>query len=144
MAKRKTSTAITRTQIIRAPAPIVRVSVPRAAPAARVKRRSSSNGRGGGFMSRPIVNMGIAGMGVGIAVKSGLMDKLPEIPVIGRIGTAALILDYYGKHGGGDMVRNAAVGCAFLAGYQMGTVGKIEGDDDVSPDDDSYDDDDDE
>ncbi len=72
--------------------------------------------------------MGLAGVGVGFAVKSGFMDKLPAIPVIGRIGTAALLLDYWGKHGGGTMVKNAATGTAFLAGYQLGSEGQIHGD----------------
>ena len=93
MAKRKRKTTAARsaprTQIIRTPAPIVRVSAPRAA--APVKRRSSLRRRAsavGGFVSQHNIDMAIAGGMVGFAVKSGLIDKLPAIPLIGRIGTA--------------------------------------------------------
>jgi hypothetical protein len=64
----------------------------------------------------------------GFAVKSGYVDKLPAIPVIGRTGTAALILDYASRHGGGDMCGKAARAAAVLAGYQLGSEGRIHGD----------------
>ena len=88
-------------------------------------------GFGGG---NSLIQSGMGGAVVGFAVKSGLIDKLPAIPVIGRIGAAALLTDYYAKHGGGAMARTAANGLAFLAGYQLGTEGTIHGDDEASPD----------
>jgi len=87
----------------------------------------------GGFVSQHNIDMALTGGVVGFAVKSGMLQKLPAIPVFGRIGTAAIALDYYAKHGGGDMARRASAGFAFLAGYQLGTQGSIDGDEDAGP-----------
>lgn len=73
--------------------------------------------------------MGLGGALYGAAVKAGLVAKLPEIPLLGRTGTAALLLDYWARHGGGQLVHNAARAAAVLAGYQLGAEGKITGDD---------------
>lgn len=80
-----------------------------------------------------VVGNALGGMIFGYAVKQGYVDKLPAIPVLGRTGTAALILDYYGKHGGGEWARRAAMAAAVLAGYQLGSEGSIHG---ASPDED--------
>lgn len=138
MAKRKTAAA--RTQIVRmpaAPAPIIRIAAPRAAPIKKPKRKShrrSGGGSFGGFVSSHNIDMGITGFGVGYALKNGYVDKLPALPFFGKVGTAAIAMDYYSKHGGGDMARRAAAGFAFLAGVQLAQNGKIDGDEtDVSP-----------
>jgi hypothetical protein len=114
-----------------AAAPIIRVAAPRAAP---VKRRRSGGLRrraraADGFVSQHNIDMAIGGAMVGLAVKQGWIDKLPAIPLLGRIGTAAIVLDYYGKHGGGQMAQRAATACAALAGYQLMQQGHISGDD---------------
>jgi len=136
MAKRKKTTKATsvRTQVIRTPAPIVRVSAPRA-PARRAapKRRRRSSGRvggGGGRSPRALVNPALAGGAVGLLVKSGLIDKVPNIPVIGRVGAAAIGLNYFG--GSSPLMRDMAHGLAFLAGYQLTHDGSISGDDDFA------------
>jgi hypothetical protein len=147
MAKRRKSksAAVGRTTIVRAPAPIVRVSAPRAAVARRAPRRRRSSVGGGGGMSgvKSLVNPALAGGGVGLLVKSGMIEKLPAIPVIGRIGAAAIALKYFG--GSSPMMNDMARGCAFLAGYQLTSTGTIQGDDDeaafVTPVDDGYADD---
>lgn len=64
----------------------------------------------------------------GFAVKQGWVAKLPAIPVIGRTGTAAIVLHYIAKRGGGEYVRRAAVAAAVIAGYQLGSTGAILGD----------------
>lgn len=133
-AKRKRRTAVARstTKIIKAPAPIIRVAAPRAAPVRRrVHRRRSSGGSSGaiaGLISSEAVQMLIGGALYGYAVKSGVVAKLPAIPIVGRTGTAAIILDYWGRHGGGKYVRTAAHAAASIAGYQLGSEGKIQGD----------------
>jgi len=141
MAKKRRSPRIPATTIVRAPAPIVKVSVPRAAtrrPRAapvRRKRRASrkrhSGGVGGNFgglISNETVQMAIGGALYGYAVKSGLVAKLPAVPVVGRTGTAALVLDYWSRHGGGKWAHTAARAAAAIAGYQLGAEGKIQGD----------------
>lgn len=72
--------------------------------------------------------MAIGGAMYGFAVKSGFVAKLPEIPVLGRTGTAAILLDYWARHGGGKYARSAAHAAAAIAGYQLGAEGKISGD----------------
>lgn len=138
MAKKRRKSSATKTKIIRvgaakAPAPIIKVSAPRAAPVRRRRggrRRSSGgvSGMAGGLISNESIQMAIGGALYGYAVKSGLVAKLPEIPVLGRTGTAAILLDYWGRHGGGNLVHRAARAAAAIAGYQLGAEGKITGD----------------
>lgn len=134
MAKRKRAATRARstTKIVRAPAPIIRVSSPRAAPARRRRaspRRSRGGGMGvGGLVSNESIQMAIGGALYGYAVKSGLVAKLPAIPVLGRTGTAAILLDYWARHGGGQIAHRAARAAAAIAGYQLGAEGQISGD----------------
>lgn len=136
MAKRRKRTASKSggTKIVRvgSPAPIIKVSAPRA-PARRRshrRRRSSGGSRGhmGGIVSNEAVQMAVGGAIYGFAVKSGLVAKLPEIPLLGRTGTAAILLDYFSRHGGGHLASRAARAAAAIAGYQLGAEGKITGD----------------
>lgn len=138
--RRKSVTTATRTKIVRVgsgPAPIIKVSTPRAAPVRR--RRSSPRRHGigagavGGLISNEAIQMAIGGAMYGYAVKSGIVDKLPAIPVLGRTGTAAILLDYWARHGGGQMAHRAARAAAAIAGYQLGHEGKISGDDATTP-----------
>lgn len=137
MAKRRRKATATKTKIIRVgsgPAPIIRVQSPPAAPAK--KRRGSHRRRSGGGISRSVggivsnetIQMAIGGALYGFAVKSGLVAKLPAVPVLGRTGTAAILLDYWSRHGGGPMAGRAARAAAAIAGYQLGSEGAIQGD----------------
>jgi hypothetical protein len=63
-----------------------------------------------------------------MAEKSGVMDKLPEVPMIGRKGTIALAAWYYSKHGGGHMAAQVAIIAAVMAGEEFGKDQKITGD----------------
>jgi hypothetical protein len=82
----------------------------------------------GGIVSNETVQMAVGGALYGFAVKSGVIAKLPAIPVLGRTGTAAILLDYWSRHGGGQMAGRAARAAAAIAGYQLGAEGKISGD----------------
>lgn len=131
--KRRVVSDRTTTKIIKAPAPIIRVSAPRAPAKRRSSRRRKSSGGGkslgiGGIISNESIQAALGGALFGYAVKSGLVDKLPAIPVLGRTGTAAIVLDYFGRHGGGQLARRAAHAAAAIAGYQLGNTGKISGD----------------
>jgi hypothetical protein len=137
MAKRRRRSTATKTKIIRvggprAASPIIRVQAPRAMQRARRRRvhhrRSGGSGIGGGLISNDAIQMAIGGALYGFAVKSGWIGKLPAIPVVGRTGTAALLLGYWAKHGGGEHVRNASRAAAAIAGYQLGSTGAIQGD----------------
>lgn len=132
--RRKASTAPRMAGIVRqlrAPAPIIKVSAPRAAPVRRRRRsgrrRSSGLSIGGlGSMNGLLGNV-LGGAVFGFAVKQGWVDKLPEIPVIGRTGAAAIALDYFSKHGGGVIAGRAAMAAGCIAGYQLGSEGHIHG-----------------
>ena len=125
----------TTTKIVRVPArqsaPVIKVTAPRTAPVRRRKRRRSSSsgggGRVGGIIRESAINEAIGGAIYGFAVKSGWIDKLPAIPVVGRTGTAAILLDYLSRRGGGPMVKRAATAAAVIAGYQLGSTGAITG-----------------
>lgn len=130
--RRRTATRSTSvTRIVKAPAPIIRVSAPRASKPARRRSRRSRSGGGtsvGGIISNESIQMAIGGALYGYAVKSGLVAKLPAIPVLGRTGTAAILLDYWSRHGGGQIAHRAARAAAAIAGYQLGHEGQISGD----------------
>lgn len=85
-------------------------------------------------MGSGIVGHGVGGFLFGFLVKSGLVAKLPPIPVIGRTGLAAIGLDYWAKHGGGQLARGGATAAAVIAGYQMGSTGSITGDETMGMD----------
>lgn len=134
MAKKRKTAARTTTKVIRVPsaaAPIIKVAAPRAPARRRARRRRSGGGhsRGiGGLISNEALHMAVGGAVYGFCVKSGIVAKLPEIPVVGRTGTAAIILDYFSRHGGGRWAASAARAAAAIAGYQLGAEGKIQGD----------------
>ena len=67
---------------------------------------------------------------VGYAESSGLLDKLPSVPVIGRKGTLAIAAYYFSKHGGGRIARDVSIIAACLAGYELGKDGSVSGDND--------------
>jgi len=64
---------------------------------------------------------------VGMIEKSGVLDNLPEIPVVGRKGTIAIVAWYWSRHGGGHIARDVALVTAAICGYQYGREGKIDG-----------------
>lgn len=139
MAKKRRAKTRTVTKIVKvggnSSSPIIRVQTPRAAPVAKRRRsparRHSGGGgssMGGGIVSNETIQMAIGGALYGFAVKSGLVAKLPAIPVLGRTGTAAILLDYWSRHGGGQMAHRAARAAAAIAGYQLGSEGSIQGD----------------
>jgi hypothetical protein len=135
MARRKTKTAIRTIRVPRAAGPqIIKVQAPRAAPVKRKthrrRRRSTMLGSIGGSASRSNIDVAIGGGLYGLAVKAGLIDKLPAIPIVGRTGTAAILLTYASQRNmGGELVKRMAIAASVLAGYQLGTEGKVLGDD---------------
>jgi hypothetical protein len=119
----------------RAPSPIIRIATPRAVTTRAPKRRG---GKRKGSMAGGLspVNAFIGAIILGMAEKSGIIDKLPEIPMVGRKGSAALALWYWSRHGGGKLARDGAIVMAVLAGEQFGREQKIDGDLDVTGEDD--------
>lgn len=74
----------------------------------------------------------LGGAVVGFLEKS-FGASLPTIPLLGRKGTLALGLLFLGKHKGG-LLRDAGMAAAAIAGYELGSTGKITGiDGDIVP-----------
>lgn len=130
--RRSTSTAIVRTiPVARPVAPVIKLNVPRARAAApRRKHRRHHSVAGGSALSVKH----LAGVAIGGAI-FGFIEKkfgasLPTIPVIGKAGTITVVAYLLGKRGGmgGGMIRDVAIAGAVIAGYQLGSTGKVSGD----------------
>jgi hypothetical protein len=134
MARRRSS-VLARTSYVMprpAPAPIVRVSMPRAAGGTtkpkkkhHTKRRHAGTGMS---LGTTLAGATIAGGMIGLAEKTGLMSKLPEIPYVGRKGSIALLAYAWARWGGGGQIaRDVAIAAATMAAYQLGKEQKIDG-----------------
>lgn len=131
-AKRKRNT--TRTVVVaqpKAPSPIIRVSAPRAAPITRRRKRSGGRVSGGGGTPKDMIGAGIGGAVYGFVEKQW-GAKIPTIPILGRAGTVAVVCYFARKQGGmgkSALVRDLGMAAAVIAGYQLGSTGKISGED---------------
>ena len=137
MARRRRSAAL---QVVsrpsygfpRAAAPIV---IRQSAPAVKHKpKRHRRHGHKGGSnlmgLGTTLGGCAVAGGLIGLAEKTGLMDKLPEVPIVGRKGALAIAAYFWAKHGGGgQMARDVAIAAATMAAYQLGKDNKISGED---------------
>jgi hypothetical protein len=118
-------------QVVRAPSggsPIIHIPAPRVV--APVKPRKSRGRRRGGSVGgggEGIVPWVLTGAVVGMAEKSGIIDKLPEIPLLGRKGAAALALHFLGR--GNPWMRRSALLLAAISAYEFGKTGSISGED---------------
>jgi len=116
----------------RSPAPIIRVSAPRATPVKHKRRRKG----GGGGHSRALG----AATGSMSATKSGSLalggfiygyleknvTQIPTLPLIGKSGAIALIAYFMGGKNPGIIadIGNAA---SVIAGYSFGSTGRVSG-----------------
>lgn len=69
------------------------------------------------------------GFALGFINKS--FPSLPTLPIIGRSGSIALMAWFAAKHVGGGtsgLLRDVAMAGAAVAGFEMGTTGKVSGD----------------
>jgi hypothetical protein len=120
--KAKTSSAmVVRAVPMRAPTPIIRVSAPRAAPVA--KKKSHHKKSGGHSSKQRVIGAVVAGYALGFVDKQG--TAIPTVPYLGRAGTIAAAAYFFGKGQGiwGEVMLAAAA----IAGYEMGSTGKIAG-----------------
>lgn len=131
-AKRKTSTRTVVVAQPKAPSPIIRVSAPRAAPITRRRKRSGGHRvSGGGGTPKDMIGAGIGGAVYGFVEKQW-GAKIPTIPILGRAGTVAVVCYFARKQGGmgkSALVRDLGMAAAVIAGYQLGSTGKISGED---------------
>lgn len=131
MAKRRTTSAVQVYRAPAAPAPVIRVSAPRPVKAPRRRRSSGGGGGGGGGNSnKNLIGTIVAAGLVGMLKKSGVLDKIPALPVVGRIGALAIGAHFWAKNGGGSLARDISLAAGSVAAYQMGSNGSIDGEDD--------------
>jgi hypothetical protein len=131
MAKRKTKSSKSRAVVVRTASAkpiIIRQNSGSIAKRSAPRRRSS--GGGGGHINNLLSNERTGAM-VGAAVL-GVLDKqgtkFPTIPMVGRAGTAGLLLWWLGKSQRSPQLAHAATGCLAIAVYEMAKDGKISGD----------------
>lgn len=125
MARRRTATR-SRAIVLRAPsAPnVIRVSAPR--PAKRHHRRR--HGGGGGHSGvNALMSIALGGAAYGFIEKS-FGASIPTIPILGRAGTIAIGMHFLNKGRGSGLIRDIGIAAAVIAGYQLGSLGKISGD----------------
>jgi hypothetical protein len=128
-AHRRTSVQVIRAVPVRAPAPIIKVTAPRAAAPKKKHHRRRSGGGGGGLTLQHIVAAGIGGFALGFVKKT--FPTLPTVPILGRSGTIALGAYLLRSHVRSPIVRDIALAAAAVAGNELGATGTISGD--VSP-----------
>lgn len=129
MAKRRTRsgqfTATRAVQVYRPPAPIIRVSAPRAIAKKKHHRRRHSSG-GGELSQKNMLGLALGGAALGFIEKT--FPNLPTVPFIGRKGTIAIGAYMLHKRGtGGGILRDVALAAAVLSGYELGLKGSISG-----------------
>jgi hypothetical protein len=123
--KASTSVQVIRAVPTRAPAPIINIRPPRAAPKKKHHRRRGSAG-GGGLTIQHIVAAGIGGFALGFVKKT--FPTLPTVPILGRSGTIALGAYLLRSHVRSPIVRDIALAAAAVAGNELGSTGTISGD----------------
>lgn len=101
----------------------------RAAPIVITKTRTvhakkKAHRKSGASMSKKsALGVAIAGFILGHVDKAG--TAIPTIPMLGRAGTVAVGLYFLGPKAG--IMRDAMMAAAAIAGYEMGSTGKILG-----------------
>ena len=148
MARRRRSTTTRAITLARAPAaprsaPQQIVIRPPAAPAAprratrrrAITRRSSSSAPRSSGSLPSLAATAAAGGVIGLLKSSGLLEKIPRLPVIGRIGALAVGAHYLAQYTGSQLARDVSRAATTLAAYQLATSDKawserIDGDSD--------------
>ncbi len=116
---------------VRAPAPIIRVTAPRAPSAPKKHHRRRSAPAHVGVNQKTLLGAGIGGAALGFIEKT--FPSLPTVPLIGRAGTIAIAAYFLSRRGGmgGGILKDVALAAAAVAGYQLGRDGKVAGDEGV-------------
>jgi hypothetical protein len=108
---------------VRAPAAqVIRVSAP-----APVRRRTRvRRAIGNALNTQRVLALGLGGLALGMIEKA--LPNLPTIPMLGRKGTLALACYWFSRGQSSGILRDIAIAASSIAGYELGTTGKISGD----------------
>jgi hypothetical protein len=74
------------------------------------------------------MSIALGGAAYGFIEKS-FGASIPTIPILGRAGTIAIGMHFLNKGRGSGLIRDIGIAAAVIAGYQLGSTGKIAGDD---------------
>ena len=95
------------------------------------RRRRGGGGGGGGAGGRSVKGRRMMGIAVG-GFAYGMLEKafpgLPTLPVVGKSGTVALAVYFFG--GNNEIINDIGIAAAAIAGYSLGSTGSISGYDD--------------
>lgn len=76
-----------------------------------------------------MIAAGLGGAALGLIDRA--FPEMPSIPIIGRKGTIAIACYFFSKGGRHSLLRDVALAAAAISGYELGTTGKVSGDEDV-------------
>lgn len=110
---------------VRAPAQVIRVSAPPVRRRTRIRRAV-----GNALNTQRVLALGLGGLALGLIEKA--LPNLPTIPMLGRKGTLALACYWFSRGQSSGIIRDIAIAASSIAGYELGTTGKISGDYDES------------
>ena len=110
---------------VRAPAQVIRVS----APAPMRRRTRIRRAVGNALNTQRVLALGLGGLALGLIEKA--LPDLPTIPMLGRKGTLALACYWFSRGQSSGILRDIAIAASSIAGYELGTTGKISGEYDV-------------
>lgn len=80
-------------------------------------------------MGRTLAGVALASGLIGLAEKSGILNAIPHVPLVGTKGAVALgAWAFHHFMGGGEITKDIAVAATALATYQLGKEGQITGD----------------
>lgn len=135
MAKRRRSSAvrsITRTVVQRAPAPVIRLQVPKQQAIRRVGRRVGHHAKRGAqaaWGERAMLVPVAASWALGHLEKTGDLQKIPRVLGLGPVGSAGVIAYVASKwFWKTPMARGIATGLLCVAANAHGRTGQISGD----------------
>jgi len=132
MARRRRSPRTAAITLARAPAaprpaPIV-IRTPAAPAARRTSRRAAVRRRAapasGGSPLPSVAASAAAGGVIGLLKGSGLLDKIPRLPLIGRIGGLAVVTHFLAEQSGSRLARDVSRAAVALAAYQLASSDK--------------------
>jgi|SRR5215472_520239 len=85
----------------------------------------------GGLMNKERVGIVMGAAAVGMLEASGFIEKLPAVPIIGRLGTTGLVAYLLSNGGRNRLFDQIATSAFVLAAHEYATTGKVVGGDEV-------------
>ncbi|HZZ54776.1 MAG TPA: hypothetical protein VFE26_10890 [Trebonia sp.] len=108
----------------------------------KAKRRSSGGGGGGLGLGRLIsdqrIQFALGAAAVGVLEKQTFYAQVPALPYVGKKGTVAVAAFLLSDGGKNKLANDICTAALMLAAYELGSTGKVSGDDYIAGDDGSH------